>query len=416
MARASEDVKEAKGPAVLVRRFIGASPESSSGLTLLRSLCEQIGAEYGAAREIPVEFHAVARLFGERLKLAKLDEPLVIFIDALDQLGKDDPARSLYWLAPKLPLHCRVVVSTTELAPVLNESELRKIEALHETNAGEALDHWLAKAERRLIDAQREKLLAAFIRCGLPLYLKLAFEEARLWPSSLRPGQCRLGEGVEGVIDTLLDRLSQDANHGQLLVSRSLGYLAAARYGLSEDEMLDVLPADEEVWKDFKDRAHHTPSEQRLPVIVWSRLFLDLEPYLTERSARGASVLTFYHRQIGDRVRVKYLEPGKLSWRPHNRLADLFGQKADPEQNFTWKTASLRALEELPYHLAQSANAPRWERTVCDPLFVEAACRVGLVLEFTRDIDDGLRRLPSSSVRLMRKAAASSLRTIFEGE
>jgi hypothetical protein len=113
-------------------------------------------------------------------------------------------------------------------------------------------------------------------------------------------------------------------------------------------------------------------------------------------------------------ARLKYLEPAQISWRPHDRLADLFEQKADPEQNFTWNTVSLRALEELPYHLAQSANVPRWERTVCDPLFVEGACQAGLVLEFLRDIDDGLRRLASPSVRLMRRAAASSLRTILE--
>ena len=86
------------------------------------------------------------------------------------------------------------------------------------------------------------------------------------------------------MIDTLFDRLSLEANHGPPLVGRSLGYLAAARYGLTEEEMLDVLSADEEVWQDFERRAHHAPPNRRFPVIVWSRLFLDLEPYLMERA------------------------------------------------------------------------------------------------------------------------------------
>jgi len=41
-------------------------------------------------------------------------------------------------------------------------------------------------------------------------------------------------------------------------------------------------------------------------------------------------------------------------------------------------------------------------------------CRAGLVFEFLRDVDDGLSRLQSISVQLMRKAVASSLRTITQ--
>ena len=70
-----------------------------------------------------------------------------------------------------------------------------------------------------------------------------------------------------------------------MMISRSLGYLASARHGLTEDEILDVLSMDQEVFKDFEDRAYHAPPEKRLPVVVWSRLYFDLEPYLTERSA-----------------------------------------------------------------------------------------------------------------------------------
>jgi hypothetical protein len=59
---------------------------------------------------------------------------LVVFLDALDQLGKDDPARSLMWLGGALPTNCRMVLSTTELAPALGECEQREIEPLHETD------------------------------------------------------------------------------------------------------------------------------------------------------------------------------------------------------------------------------------------------------------------------------------------
>ena len=89
--------------AVVIRRFIGASPESSNGLTLLRGLSDQIGGAYGASKELPVDFVGVARVFHECLALATSGRPLAVFLDAVDQLEKDDPARSLNWLGGALP-------------------------------------------------------------------------------------------------------------------------------------------------------------------------------------------------------------------------------------------------------------------------------------------------------------------------
>ena len=174
-----------------------------------------------------------------------------------------------------------------------------------------ALAHWLGEARRRLQPTQREALLTAFTRCGLPLYLKLAFEEARRWTSYRAREECLFGDSVEQIVDILLNRLSLGSNHGPLLVRRALGYLAAARYGLTEDEMLDVLSMDDEVWQDFRRRAHYDPPEHRLPVIVWSRLLLDLEPYLTERSAPGGSVTSFYHRQLAGQAAARFLDSNK---------------------------------------------------------------------------------------------------------
>jgi hypothetical protein len=126
---------------------------------------------------------------------------------------------------------------------------------------------------------------------------------------------------VDGVIDTLLERLALEVNHGPVIVRRSLGYLAAARYGLTEDEMLDVLSADREGWKDFEEERnkHHDLLEQRLPVIVWSRLFHDLEPYLVERSGPGGTVACFYHSQLARQAAARFLGDGRRFRRPGSR-------------------------------------------------------------------------------------------------
>jgi hypothetical protein len=324
MAKASEQYKV---PGMVIRRFIGASPESASGHALLTSLCKQI-----APGETPVDYAKLEKAFQERLARVTAERPLVLFIDALDQLSASDPAREATWLPAELPPFVKVVVSTKDDGERLLAGQPVQLEHMTAAEGGQALDELLRgtdpKDQRRTLQAwQRDAVLAHFERCGLPLYLKLAAEESRLWKSYSPPDACKLGEGFAGVIDMHFDRLASNTNHGPVLVERSLCYLAAARYGLTEDEMLDVLTADDKVWDDFDKRKHHEVNERRLPVVVWSRLSLDLEPYLTERATPGGTVIAFYHRQLAERVEAKFLAGDEAQTR-HGDLASYFHAKS----------------------------------------------------------------------------------------
>jgi Domain of unknown function (DUF4062)/NACHT domain len=374
-------------PAVF--RFIGATPRSSDGRTLLERLCRHVTRIYGGDETtIPTDYRELVKEFGERLKLATARKPLIVFLDALDQLSDADHARNLIWLPAELPEHVRLVVSTlpgeckTALERKLPEASLVKLEPMPIEEGSELLDVWLGEAGRTLQQPQREEVLRKFAASakptddssdaeeegGMPLYLKLAFEEAKRWKSYTPP--VNLSLHTRGIIHQLFDRLSKDSNHGAVVVSRSLGYLAAGKNGLSEDELLDVLSLDEDVRADFKARAKHTPPEDRLPVIVWSRLYFDLEPYLTERSADGASLLSFYHRQLREVVEAEFLSVDKPA--RHGRLASYFAHQDlfEPQK----KTPNIRKLSELPY---QQTYAGQWDAvhaTLTDFDFLEAKC------------------------------------------
>ena len=158
-----------------------------------------------------------------------------------------------------------------------------------------------------------------------------------------------------------------------------LGFLAAARYGLTEDEMLDVLAAEDDVWQDFESRAHHAPPERRLPVIVWSRLFLDLEPYLNERTAPGGNVMSFYHWQVAECAARRYLLEAERPLR-HAALATYFGK-----QSHWLNQSALQANERKITELVQQqigANAlADLEATLTDIDFIAAKCAARLALE-----------------------------------
>jgi WD40 repeat protein len=378
LARAAEGCRRDRPQAVTVTRFIGATPSSSDVRSLLEGLCREISRAYGAGEStVPNEFKELVEELPQRLALASPQRPLIVFLDALDQLSESDNGPSLSWLPATLPENAALVVSTAPsdcwgvLERKTEPGARLKLEPMAACEGDEILEAWLRIAGRTLRPDQRREVLDKFARTGLPLYLKLAFEQARHWRSTT--GRVVLDPELPGIIRRLFARLAAESNHGRIMASHGLAYLRAAKNGLSEDEMIDILSRDPEVVEDFRKRSFFTPPLPQLPAVVWSRFYFDLEPYLNERSADGASLLGFFHRQIGEMVEADYLagEDGTLT---HARLAAYFASQPLFSEGDGRKSPNLRRLSELPF---QQAGAALWEdlyRTLTDLHVLEARC------------------------------------------
>jgi hypothetical protein len=296
------------------------------------------------------------------------------------------------------------------------------------TDADALLGLWLDEARRALGPDQRAAVLAAFERSGgNPLYLRLAFEEARRWTSKDPPET--LADGIQGIVrENLVARLAREESHGEVLVAHALGYLAASRFGLAEDELLDLLSRDVDVYGWFLAGAFHVPPDlvgaaatdlrrgelepaawldalrrdplrrgelddflsdalrrpggPSLPVVLWSRLSFDLAPYLAERASEGGTLTAFYHRELADAAEAAFLadDRGRIV---HGRLADYFRLRADPLGDGSWGSdgiSDVRGLGELPFHLARAERADELARTLTDFGFLERkAAEVGVV-------------------------------------
>lgn len=387
MAQAAAAAAQANRQAVVVSRFIGWTPGSAVIRDLLDKLCRQISRAYAAAEEAtPSDYRELVEEFSKRLAFATADAPLILFVDAVDQLDESDNARSLIWLPVDLPPYVRLVVSTSTepgdteavLRRRLPDASLFSLDTMRVEEAHALLGIWCDDAERTLVGRHREHaqcdlqwkyVLDCFQQCPRPLYLKLAFEEARRWRSFDAPGVTRLASPLRPLIEQLFTRLSARSNHGATLIAASLGYLMAARYGLSEDELLEVLARDHAVLAEVK--TFQKPPEEKLPVVLWSRLHSDLEPYITERRADNTTLFAFYHRQLDQVARDRFLTPVRGG--RHHALAEYFGGRdlflGDA------KRPNLRMLSELPY---QQTNAgDMWDelhRTLTDFAFLEAKC------------------------------------------
>jgi WD40 repeat protein/AAA+ ATPase superfamily predicted ATPase len=402
MAHAIEEFRNNYPSTEVVSRFIGATPESINGRALLESLCKQISRIYGVDEStIPTDYKELIEDFPKRLESATAEKPLVIFLDALDQLSDMDNARNLIWLPAKLPAHVRLVVSIlagndsksdseilSSVKRKLVKSILLQLKPMSIKEGSELLDRWLKEDARRILQIHQQKeILDKFSHNGLPLYLRLAFEEARRWRSYTN--HTKLNSEIPGIILDLFRKLSNKANHGKVLVSRSLEYLGASKNGLGEDELLDVLSEDKNVVKDFKRRSPRSPNVNALPVIVWSRLYFDLEPYLTKRSADGTSLLSFFHRQFVEVVRNNYLI-GKTKIESHHALAHYFGKQDNVLDNIGKATFNLRKLSELPYQQRKAKMWKKLETILCDLSFIESKCAAGMIHDLITDYNTSL--------------------------
>lgn len=381
--------------------YIGVTPASAHTRGVLDHLCRQITRAYdGDEATIPSDEAGLIEEFPERLKLATPARPLLICIDALDQLARR--SQRVDWIPKNLPAYVRMVVSIladTEaeqeaLHRDFSRSQVLTLGKMTREQGDKLLSSWLDDAGRTLQPAQRDTVLDRFAIQGLPLYLRLVFEEARLWPSYLK-AISDFKTDIAGILKDLFERLAQDAYHGPVLVAHCLGFLRAAKNGLSEDEMLDLLRADQEVLRDIKRIAPESPvidpaifvaddsapAPQPLlaekdaipfPVVLWSRLSFDLNAYLTERNADGTRLIGFYHQQLGEVVEQLYLQ-GSAKLARHQALAHYFHDQPLLHS----EAQNLRKMSEQPF---QQTEGELWNdlyKTLTDFQFLEQKAKTG---------------------------------------
>ena len=333
MAKAINECKEDKKNAIIVYRFLGTTSSSSNIISLLQSICRQIAEKFGknleelageGRKDSIHDLYTMSELFRKCLALATPGIPVVVFLDALDQLSDSDNAKALSWLPNELPENARLVVSALpELGNVLNSTYTNQLDVLPVAEATAIIERWCGANKRILTPEQSHFILNKFKIEGLPIYLKLAFEKAKEWHHYTN--ELKLKDDVPGVINDFFDLLNE--KHHPEFVKHAVYYMLCGRYqGLTENEILEVLAFDNNFWKEiflekithpaYKDElvamkkaleeSNDGTQSMKIPIVLWSRLFLDLEPFLAERDADGVPIITFFHRQFNEVLRERY--------------------------------------------------------------------------------------------------------------
>nr|XP_006819093.1 PREDICTED: NACHT and WD repeat domain-containing protein 1-like [Saccoglossus kowalevskii] len=390
MAKAAKDAPYMLkyGEPHVVVRLVGITGESLHIRQLLRSMCLQLCYIFHQnSAMIPHDYRGALNDFNGRLAGATEDNPLFIFMDSLDQLSNENDGRGLQWLPKELPEHVYMIVSTLSEDHYDCFSTLKKmfpegdnfveIPELPESDAEFILDHLLAHENRAMTTEQHDVITTAFRKCPTPLYLRLAINESKTWRSYSTGKQIWIADSVKKVITAIFSKM--ESQHGEPFIRRALGYITAARSGVTHSELLDLLSLDDLVMGDVS--SHMTVNVRRFPPILLMRLRNDLDWYLTEQSADDTWTYRWSHRKLHEGAVERYLEQKDKAPSYHSALSEYFmgiwankkkpypGSESgafryvDPQaltyniNTPTGKTKTifnLRKLNELPHHLINS--------------------------------------------------------------
>lgn len=320
---------------VLIMRYLGTTPDSSAITPMLISLCQQISYNYMVPFDaIPDDLVPLTAYFKQLLALATREQPLLVFLDSVDQIGGAQDANKMAWLPTRLPPHCKIVVSCvyepenpeiskdcqTLRRMIDDEDNFIHVLALGEELASQVIRHWMRNSHRDLTNYQWRVVSNAIARCSLPIFVKLVFAEICRWKSYSRAQETHLASNVMDSIMMLFERI--EIQHGRILVFHALAYITASKSGLSETELEDLLSLDDRVLDDVYQ--YHMPPVRRIPPLLWTRIRNDLPNYLSEREADGVSVLNWYHRQFKEAAKERYFKNQNLANYFHSSIAEYF--------------------------------------------------------------------------------------------
>jgi tetratricopeptide (TPR) repeat protein len=320
-----------------ILHFVGATPFSADWVAMLRRLVAELGRRAGVVPEIPDRPDALRAAFASVLLRAADRGAVVLVLDALNQLEDRDGAPDLVWLPPELPAGVRLIVSTLPGRPLEALTQwgwpTLTVEPLRVEERRLLIRNYLARHAKAL-DQPRAERLAVAARTANPLYLRALLDELRLFGIHERLDDridhYLAAPTIGALYERILQRYEQDYERDRPgLVREALTLLWAARRGLSEAELLDVLGTDGEP----------------LPGAYWSPLFLAAESGLLSRSG----LLGFAHDYLRAAVRQRYLAEPEQERAAHLRLADYFAGRG----------VERRAVEELPWQLARAGS---WQR------------------------------------------------------
>jgi tetratricopeptide (TPR) repeat protein len=342
------------GDAVILQHYAGATVSSTDWAATVRRLAGTVDGRFALGLTPPEPSPALREFLGKALQAAAVNGRVVLVIDGLDQLEDRDNSLDLVWLPAVLPAGVSLIVSTGPGRPLDELTRrgwpLMTIGPLSEAERRALIEAYIHEKHGGRLAVSDATAIASAPHTGNPLYLRTLLEELRVFgiheQLPARIGHYLAAPTLPALFALVLARWEADYERDRPgLVGQAMRLLWAARRGLSEGELLDLLGTG----GNPLPRAHWAP----LHDAAWESL------------AGPSGLLGFSHGALRDAVASRYLATADDRRLAHAALARYFATAAH----------GVRRAEELPWH---QADAGEWEAlaaTLSDLELVSDVCR-----------------------------------------
>ena len=323
----------------VVYHFVGNGGSIGNHLDIMKCLVNEICCIYDIPR-IPgaSDERELDRIFGI---VAVADKPLIIVIDAINQIQDINDAKLLNWM-PYPPKSIKIIYSTLVEDRTMEVFRNRDyplfiLSALDRSRRITLVEDYLKTFAKKLDFHQVERIVDAPLSQNT-LVLKTILNELINYGVFERLDE-RLSyylsvSSIREFYQLVLNCYEEDFGHD--LVRRLLSLIAVSRTGLSEPEILEITG---------------------IKPLYWSRIFCSFSSHLNEKG----NLISFSHSYIREAVEEKYIS-------------------ASPEYEHQCRTEiisyfinydSERAMLELPYQFDKDNDNEGLFKYMCNPKILE---------------------------------------------
>ena len=333
-----EKLAEGEGLAYkIIYHFVGNGGSLGSHGHVIKALCDEIRDRYGFAidkKEDKTDEKALEELFNR--VAAEGDKPLLIVLDAINQIIDTDNAKQLNWLAIP-PKSIKIFFTTLEDDRTMAVFQNRHypvftLQPLTKLQREAMVRGYLGLYSKKLQPYQIERIVTDS-QCENTLVLKTLLDELvnfGIFEKLDEKIGTYLGtESIDDFYEILLKNYEND--FGEPFVKHILSLIAVSRNGLSEEEILSIT--------------QETP-------LHWSQFFCAIRQHLIVKNG----LISFAHGYIRKAVESRYLAVQK-KW-------EILCRKEIVEQLKNVRT--YRAANEVPYQYDILDDLPRLHSYLLD--------------------------------------------------
>jgi len=340
----------------VITHFCGASAAASDWVALCRRVAAELEPATGVTAGLPDDPAELKGAFRDLLFRAAAAKRFVLVLDGVDQLEDRDGAPELSFLPPELPAGARVVLSTALATRPEAECSRREWDALLvgelEVPQREEVLGALLASHVKSLDSAHVDLICSSPASSSPLFLSVLADELSVVGShdTFEGVLARYLEVVEvdDLYQRVLERWERDYDTAPGLVRGTMCAIWAAREGMAEHELLEMLGGSEP-----------------LPQAYLAPLLLGAGRQLASRGGR----LVFTHSLLHKAIHDSYLNDEASQRSAHVALADYFEDRLTSSAAATvlqarfWAALKVptdtRSLDETGWQLARAAE---WDR------------------------------------------------------